>query len=1263
MIDIDTASPSSTTALDSQLFESSPDCVELLDAQGCVIAVNKNGQCVMEIDNLAMVAGKPWKALWPEAAHRELDEALTAACEGRVGHFGAYCPTQKGTPKWWDVVITAVRSDAGNIESFLSVSRDVTVMHQASVEREQLLRELQAANARMTDIFKQAPAFMCVLRGPDHVFEMVNEQYLQLVGNRNPVGQTVRQALPELEGQGFFELLDQVFCTGEPFKGTDLPVLLQRTRDTALEERFVDFVYIVLRDAQESITGILVHGVDQTERKQAELRLYDSRERFQKIVHQAGAGVVETNADGCITLANRKYCDMLGYAESELVGMNVLDLTAPDSIFSTQELVAKLRGGAPGFVIDKQYRRRDGFLKWATSSVNTLRDKDGNYQGMVAIVVDITDSRDAAEALRASEERYRTLFDSMDQGFCIIEMMQDTTGKNVDYRFLQMNAMFEQHTGLSGALNKTARQLVPDLDTFWVETYGRVASTGESVRLEHRDPAMNRWFDVHATRIGGTSSKQVALLFRDISARKHDEEALHRYAARQAFQLQVADKVGALVAPDEVTAAASELLGQHLKLSRVFYCEVDDEQGTFFIRQDWTADGVSSVSGQVRRLHDFGPELIADVRAGRMVIVDDITLDARTAGHTEAYTALGIRANAAIPLLKAGRLSAILTLHDNIPHHWTAHELALAQDTVERTWAAVESARAQAELRKERNQSQYVLDTMTEGFALLDRNWTVLQANAEALRITQRVSTDVLGQDHWKIWPELIGTDTERFYRRVREHGVADTLEMSHLLSDEQKIWVELRAYPSLDGGLAVFFRDITKRKEAEANILHASMHDSLTGLPNRAMLFEYAGRMLSHSRRINTCAAVLFLDLDRFKPINDSHGHETGDEVLKEVADRLSRSLRAEDIVVRLGGDEFVILLQDIKSASYAGEVASYIVTKVNEPYLINDLALSLSTSIGISVFPGDGEDIDTLISHADAAMYQAKQAGRNNFQFYSAEFADGVKVQLAIEQQLRSALRCDDFHLCYQPVIDLKTGKVVSVEALIRWSNADIGPERFVPIAEATGIINPIGRWVLKEASRQYKAWLAEGFPAIPIAVNVSIVEFRDRDFVSRFQRLLGEYGIEPTALQLELTETAVMDDIDHAVKVLGQLKAMGVVILLDDFGTGYSSLAYLARLPLNKIKIDKSFVSQLENDLASRAITDTMLTLGHTLGLEVVAEGVESEFALDYIRAHGCQQAQGYIFSKPILGEAFIAWCRHWQTQTEPALYPSQQQRRQL
>lgn len=807
------------TDLSAQLFESSPDCVKLLDAQGRIAAMNVNGQCVMEIDDFKAIAGKSWKALWPEQNHAELDQALVDAVHGKVGHFNGYCPTAKGTPKWWDVIVTPVRSSEGNIDSFLSVSRDVTEMHQANMERERLVRELRATNERITNIFRQAPAFMCVLRGPEHVFELVNERYLQLVGNRNLIGQSLRQALPEVDGQGYLELLDEVYRTGEHFNGTDMPVLLQRTDDGLLEKRFIDFVLMPLRNADGTITGILAHGVDQTDRKNAEIALYDSRERLQKIVKQAGTGVVETDANGCITLVNQKYCDLLGYSEGDLLGMHVLDITAPDSLFATREALGGLIAGGPGFVLDKQYRHKDGSLRWATSSVNALRDPAGAYQGIVAIVVDITESRQAAEKLRASEERYRTLFENMDQGFCLIEIMYDAAGKPIDFRLLEMNGMFEKHTGLSNAANRTARELVPDMDDFWVETYSRVALTGEPLRFEHRDAAMNRWFDVHATRIGAADSKKVALLFRDISVRKQGDEALRSHAARQAFQLQLADRLRPLTVPDDVTAAASALLGRYLQISRVSYCEVDDVNGTFVIRHDWNNEGIATIAGGIRRLDDFGPEMVAHLRSGQKMVVDDVTLEPRTAAYVDAYKKIGVRANAAIPLFKGGRFTAILSLHSATPHHWTEQDLALAEDTVERTWAAVDNAAAQHALRIERDRSQAVLDSMTEGFAIFDRNWTVLQMNAAGLRIVHKTPSEVIGKSHWEIWPQAKGTDGERMYRRVMESRTPEVLEYFHTFDNGPDAWIELRAYPAGVDELAIFFRDVTERKTTEEKL------------------------------------------------------------------------------------------------------------------------------------------------------------------------------------------------------------------------------------------------------------------------------------------------------------------------------------------------------------------------------------------------------------------------------------------------------------
>ncbi|HEX8477562.1 MAG TPA: PAS domain S-box protein, partial [Telluria sp.] len=429
-----------------------------------------------------------------------------------------------------EVKAVPVAGPDGGVTEWVGTHTDTTQAIDAAGERERLLKEVQAANDRMEDIFRQAPAFMCVLSGPEHRFELTNDRYLQLVGNRDLIGQPVRTALPEIAGQGFLELLDGVYQTGETFFGADMPVMLQRRPGAELEERFIDLVYMALRDADGNVTGLLAHGVDQTHRKLAELALHASRERFEKIVSQAATGVVEMDIAGTIRFANQKYCDMLGYAHDELIGMRVGDVTAPDSLDRTLAATGRLLDDGIGFVIDKHYVNKAGALVPATSSVNLLRGREGEADGMVAIVLDTAASEQASAELRASEARYRTLFESMDQGFCVIDVLFDAQNIPVDYRFDEMNSMFEKHTGLSNAVGKTARELVPGIDRFWIDTYGRVAQTGEPIRFESEVAAMGRWFDVYATPIGNGARNKVALLFSDITARKASGATLRKLA-------------------------------------------------------------------------------------------------------------------------------------------------------------------------------------------------------------------------------------------------------------------------------------------------------------------------------------------------------------------------------------------------------------------------------------------------------------------------------------------------------------------------------------------------------------------------------------------------------------------------------------------------------------------------------------------------------------------------------------------------------------
>lgn len=442
-------------------------------------------------------------------------------------------------------------------------------------------------------------------------------------------------------------------------------------------------------------------------------------------------------------------------------------------------------------------------------------------------------------------------------------------------------------------------------------------------------------------------------------------------------------------------------------------------------------------------------------------------------------------------------------------------------------------------------------------------------------------------------------------------------------------------------------FRDITERKLAEQRVREASLHDMLTGLPNRALFFEYCDRLLAAAKRSHSRGALLFIDLDRFKPINDRYGHETGDRVLQEVGRRLVAATRHEDLAGRLGGDEFVILLPHLEAGQHrASIVAQHVVDTISRPFHVGVLELSISPSIGISFFPEHATDVSALIHAADLAMYQAKQSGRANYQFYTPELDQRASQALSIEARLKDALNRGGLRLHYQPVIDMQSGRMTGAEALVRLVDNDgstVGPEHFIPIAEATGLIGALGEWVVAEACRQQGAWCSDGLN-IPVAINVSPLQFRQPSFAEKLNDIISSAGIDPQCIELEVTESAIMDNLDEAIEILNKIKSLGVSVALDDFGTGYSSLSRLSSLPLDKIKVDQSFVRQIGADQASRAVTEAIIALARSLRLEVVGEGIESEDAFRYLQERGCNQAQGFWFSPPLPPAEFAQWYRN-------------------
>ncbi|MBL1177557.1 EAL domain-containing protein [Pantanalinema sp. GBBB05] len=479
------------------------------------------------------------------------------------------------------------------------------------------------------------------------------------------------------------------------------------------------------------------------------------------------------------------------------------------------------------------------------------------------------------------------------------------------------------------------------------------------------------------------------------------------------------------------------------------------------------------------------------------------------------------------------------------------------------------------------------------------------------------------------------------FIQQIQEQGSIRGFESEVYRKDGKIIWVSesARAIRDEHGQIVGYegtVEDITSRKQAEATIRYQAFHDLLTGLPNRTLFNDRLPLALSHAQRSNTILAVMFLDLDRFKIINDTLGHAIGDQLLQEVAYRLSRCLREGDTVSRWGGDEFTLLLPQINTPEDASKIAQRLIEALKPTFELSGHTLHISSSIGVALYPHDGQDAQTLLKNADAALYRAKDQGRNGYQFYTPAINSKASELLALENSLHDALERQEFIIYYQPQINLTTGEITQMEALVRWQHPDLGfvsPAVFIPLAEENGLIVPIGEWVLRTACAQHRLWQDMGLSSLRIAVNLSARQFHQQRLLETVSQILTEVTLDPACLELEIAETTAMQDVNFTASLLQQLRTMGVHIAVDDFGTGYSALSYLKKFPLNTIKIDQSFIQDLTTDDRDSAIVAAVIALGRGLNLNVVAEGVETQEQLAVLRSLGCEEMQGYLFSQPM------------------------------
>lgn len=555
---------------------------------------------------------------------------------------------------------------------------------------------------------------------------------------------------------------------------------------------------------------------------------------------------------------------------------------------------------------------------------------------------------------------------------------------------------------------------------------------------------------------------------------------------------------------------------------------------------------------------------------------------------------------------------------------------------------AIEKQQADAALRESEAKFRNLLEAAPDGIMIVNDEQNVILINRKFEAILGYDRSEVIGKNMAMFIPRRFvhhQNYSKEYLNNPQKKQMIKGKEAFALHRDGRKIPVEIKlSLLKTSEGLIVFalVRDITDRKRYEAQLEYLTTYDRLTNLPNRNLLVDRLSQAILYAKRNRRQAAVLFIDLDNFKIINDSLGHDLGDRILKIIGERITTCVRANDTVARPGGDEFVVVLTDLAESEDAGSMAKKIQLVLNQPLQIDAHKFGICCSIGISIYPKDGKDAQTLMKNADATMFRVKEQGRGGFQFFTAELNNSIVERMTMENALRQALNNDELSVYYQPQVDLANGRMVGFEALLRWQSPELGmvsPARFIPLAEETGLIIPIGEWVLETAVRQNKEWQAAGFPLLTMAVNLSPRQFWYPGLIETVTRILRESGLEARYLELEITEGLVMRDVKSAMAMLNELKELGVQLAMDDFGTGYSSLSHLKRFPFDKLKMDISFVREVTSDPGSAAIAKTIIAMAHNLNLRVIAEGIETEAQLTYLRNHGCDEMQGFYFSRPV------------------------------
>lgn len=1111
---------------------------------------------------------------------------------------------------------------------------------------------LAESEERFRAIFEQAAVGITRV-DLDGVLVEVNQKFCEMLGYARDElpGKHVRDIThPDDSGEGAKHrgsLIDgaaRSMSSEKRFMRKDGTILwTRRTMSTACD---ADGKPLYVVSVVEDITG----------RKEAEAE----RARLAMIVENAGDAIIGRALDGTITSWNAAAERMFGYSGSEIVGKSITILV-PEQHRHLADNTERLQQGEMIPASERVRVTKAGRIIHVQSGISPIKNETGEVIGAAVIVRDITERKNAEEAIARERALLRTIIDTVPDNIYV---------KDAEGRFSLANKAWLKERNLSNKTlaGKTVFDFFPaELAESVAAQDAAVVRTGVPIldfeqRVVVKTPeggrSQPRWLSVTKMPMVDASDKIIGTV-----GTSHDITERKRLAQRREMEHAIAGVLADATTVENALPKVIRTICEGLDWDCGFHWSWDKHAELLRCQEHWYRpaeamdDFVQASLGTVNE----APAAISATPSGGLVrrvwasAAPTWLLDvASRPDFRRAPSAMraDLHGAFAFPIMIEGRPWGVM--------EFFSHEIRKPDEALLQIVRAIGSQIGQFIRRKDIEQA---LRESEEQFRQLAGNipqvFWICDARQHSAVYISSAYREITGLDPEKLkvrahgWLDAVHPDDRQQLVAARKEAASGGYDQTFRIvkPDGSIRWVRDRAFPVYDASGSVYRiagigEDITEKKAVEERLSQLAHFDILTGLPNRALYLDRMRQAMTLARRHDRATGVMFLDLDRFKLANDTLGHSAGDQLLKQVGERLTACIREGDTVGRFGGDEFGIVLADMRSPDDARLVAQKILDVLQAPFELEGHEVFITASVGISLYPADSDDETELMKNADTAMYRAKESGRNKYEFYSSEMNTRSLQRLNLESNLRRALERGEYLLHYQPKASLVTGEITGFEALLRWAAAGqklVAPADFVPLLEDTGLIVPVGEWVIEAACRQLVTWREAGVQPVPIAINLSARQFRDKNLATTIERIIRAHDVDPRLIEIEITESSLMVNTDEAVRTLSYLKSLGVRLSIDDFGTGYSSLAYLRRFPLDTLKIDRSFVNDVTTSVDVANITRAVIGMSHNLGLKVVAEGVETEAQLAFLHAAGCGEMQGYYFSRPMPAAESLQWLR--------------------